>query len=309
MSLSLSLTLITVFVLFSGNRKEDEETQQEQARGTWVVTPVKLPDHLEFAGEKVPLDNFDVRESLDRELLVNVYWQSHTLLLAKRANRYFPVIERVLRENGLPSDLIYIAVAESDLENVKSPAGAVGFWQFLEGTARDFGLEVNDEVDERYHLEKSTLAAGRYLKASYDKYGSWTMAAASYNAGRRGMDRRIRQQGAGSYYDLLLNSETARYVYRILALKLILSNPGDYGFEIFPEDMYPVIPTYEVTVDGNVEDFADWAGRYGINYKILKYFNPWLRDTALTNPEETTYYISIPEEGFRFFGEDRGSEG
>ena len=306
--MAVSSTLIIVFILFMANRREDEGMQDDGMKGKYLVTPVKLPDRLDFAGEKVPLDNFDVSESLDRELLVNAYWQSHTLLLVKRANRFFPVIERVLRENGLPEDLKYIAVAESDLENVTSPAGAVGTWQFLEGTARELGLEVNDQVDERYHLEKSTWAAGKYLRESHDRYGSWTMAAASYNAGRQGMDRRISQQGAGSYYDLLLNSETARYIYRILALKLILSDPGKYGFEISEKDMYPVIPTYEVTVDGSVEDFADWADRYGINYKILKYFNPWLRDTALTNPQENTYYISIPEEGYRFFGDARGGE-
>jgi hypothetical protein len=235
------------------------------------------------------------------EMLINIYWQSHTLLLIKRAHRHFPVIEKVLRDKNMPDDLKYLAVAESDLTNVISPSDAVGYWQFLEGTARELGLEVNAEVDERYHLEKSTEAACKFLARSYELYGSWTMAAASYNAGRTGMNRQIGRQGTDYYYDLLLNGETGRYIYRILALKLILSDPGAYGYLIEPQDMYPVIPTYEVSLETPVKDLAELAGRYSINYKILKYFNPWLRDTYLPNPEGKTYYIRIPVSGYRDF--------
>ncbi len=270
----------------------------------YAVYPVHVPDNLRFAGEKVPLQNFDIRESLDREMLVNVYWQSHTMLLIKRAHRYFPVIEPILEEHGVPSDFKYIAVAESELMNVVSPSHAVGFWQILRGTARDYGLEVNAEVDERYHLEKATAAACRFLKDSHEKYGSWVMAAASYNMGRNALTRQIRRQGTGNYYDLLLNDETGRYVYRLIALKLILSNPEDYGFFLDREDLYPPIPTYEVTVDSPVKDLADFALRYGVNYKILKYFNPWLRSGSLTNAGSRIYYIKIPRSGFRDFSMD-----
>jgi hypothetical protein len=219
------------------------------------------------------------------------------MLLIKRANRYFPLIESVLRKNGIPVDLKYIAVAESDLTNSVSPRQAVGFWQFVDGTAKDYRLEVNDEVDERYHIEKSTEAASIFLKESYHRYGSWTMAAASYNIGRSGLDEQIERQKTDYYYDLLLNEETGRYIYRLLAMKLILSNPEEYGFFAGDKDLYPVIPTYEVTVDGTIEDFADFAAKYGINYKVLKIFNPWLREKKLVNPYKKTYYIRIPKDG------------
>ncbi len=300
-SLIMFLSSLVFFFIGAGTNNEDSMNTDAKIKGKYVITPVDLPEELDFAGEAVPLDNFDIRESLDRELMVNTYWHSHTLLLIKRANRFFPLIEKILKENGLPEDLKYIAVAESDLENLISPADAVGYWQFLEGTAREFGLEVNDEVDERYHMEKATTAAGKYLRQSYEKYGSWTMAAASYNAGRWGVERQIERQGADYYYDLLLNSETGRYIYRVLALKLILSDPEKYGFVLEQEDLYPLIPCYEVTIDTPVEDFARWAARYSINYKILKYFNPWLRDTHLTDLNGKSYYVMIPESGYRNF--------
>ncbi len=289
---------ILVFRLFVSAGKETEiENPGINADRKCSVYPVEIPADLKFAGEKVPVDYFDVKEDLDRELLVNVYWQSHTMILIKRANRYFPEIERVLRHNGVPDDFKYLAVAESDLSNLVSPQQAVGYWQFVNGTARDYRLEVNDEVDERYHLEKSTEAACIFLKESYERYGSWTMAAASYNIGRSGLDEQIKRQKSDYYYDLLLNEETGRYIYRVLALKLILSSPEEYGFYAGEQDLYPVIPTFEVTVDGPVEDFADFAAKYGINYKVLKIFNPWLRNNKLTNPQNRTYYIKIPKDG------------
>jgi membrane-bound lytic murein transglycosylase D len=289
---------IIIFRLFVSADKDSEiESPGINDDRKYSIYPVDLPADLTFSGEKVPIDYFDVREDLDRELLVNVYWQSHTMILIKRANRYFPMIERVLRQNGVPDDFKYLAVAESDLSNLVSPQQAVGFWQFVNGTARDYHLEVNNEVDERYHIEKSTEAACVFLKESYERYGSWTMAAASYNIGRSGLDEQIKRQKKDYYYDLLLNEETGRYIYRVLALKLILSNPEEYGFYASDNDLYPMIPTYEVTVDGPVEDFADFAAKYGINYKVLKIFNPWLRDNKLTNPKNKTYYIRIPKDG------------
>ncbi len=277
-----------------------EETRPlpERPVNSYAIFSVDLPEQLEFAGEKVPLDQVDIRESLDREVLVNTYWQSQTLLFIKRANRYFPVIENILKKYDIPDDFKYLTVAESGLTNAVSPAGAVGFWQLLSGTAKENGLEVDTEIDERYNLEKSTEAACKYLRSSYDKYGSWTLAAASYNAGRKGIDQQINRQNETQYYDLLLYDETARYVYRILAFKLILSNPSKFGFYVGEKDLYPQIPYYEVSLDGPVKDFPDFARQYGVNYKILKWLNPWLRESYLTNSRNKTYYIKIPREGF-----------
>jgi len=258
-----------------------------------------VPAVLEFAGEPVPLDLFDVREALDRELLSNTYFHSQTIRLIKLANRYFPEIEPVLRGNLVPDDFKYLAVAESGLSQAVSPSQAVGFWQLLKGTAQENGLEVTREVDERYHVAKSTQAACRYLIESYRKYGNWTMTAASYNAGRRGVDRQIQRQKKENYYDLLLNEETARYLYRVVAFKLIFEDPAAYGFDIPEHERYPVIPSRQVTVDSTVADFADFAMEHGTNYKILKYLNPWLRDTKLTVPEGKAYEITLPAEGYR----------
>lgn len=274
------------------------DTGKEPLRANYAVFPITIPEKLEFAGEKVPVDQVDVRESLDREILVNTYFQSQTLLYIKRANRYFPEIERLLKKYDIPEDFKYLAVAESGLTQAVSPMKAVGFWQLLEGTAREYGLEVNNEVDERYHIERATEAACKYLKQSYKKYGNWTMAAASYNAGRSGIDRQIHRQRETDYYDLLLNEETARYLYRILSYKLILSNPSDYGFFVGKNDLYPEIPCFEVTIDGRVESFSEFSKRYDISYKILKWLNPWLREEFLTNRNAMNYFVKIPREGY-----------
>lgn len=276
----------------------DEENTLEEPKKSYTIFPVKIPEIVEFAGERVPLDQVDVSEALDRELLVNTYWQSQTLLFLKRANRYFPDIEKILKQYNIPDDFKYLAVAESGLMNVVSPANAVGYWQLLQGTAEENGLEVNNEVDERYHLEKSTEAACKYILKSYEKYNSWTMAAASYNAGRRGVDRQVDRQLDSDYYDLLFTEETSRYVFRILALKLIMSAPADFGFYIGENDLYHKIPSFEVTIDGKVENLAEFAQRYHISYKTLKIMNPWLRDSKLTNPNKNSYFVNIPRKGF-----------
>ena len=263
------------------------------------VYAIPIPEEMDFAGEPVPLDNPDIRERLDRELLVNTYWQSNGLLIIKRANKYFPIIEPMLEEYGLPDDFKYLAVAESALQNNRSPAGAAGFWHFLKGTGREYGLEINDYVDERYNLELATKVASEYLKASKKRFGSWTMAAAAYNAGNGGIQKQVnRQKSTNNYYDLLLNDETSRYIFRILAFKEILSNPQKYGFNYREKDLYSSVPTYKVKVDTAVTDFADFAKQFGINYKILKIHNPWLRDTYLKNASRKEYYIQIPENGY-----------
>ncbi len=292
-----------VIQLFSFFRTETVHSNIDGFEKNYAIYALEIPEKLEFAGEPVPMENFDVWESFDREILVNTYWQSQTLLFIKRASRYFPVIEPILEEYKIPDDFKYLALAESGMTNAISPAGAVGYWQFLRGTARDYGLEVNQEVDERYHLEKSTVAACRFLIESYTNYESWTMAAASYNAGRRGMDNQISIQKENNYYDLLLNEETQRYIFRILAIKTILENPAAYGFHVREKDMYPTIEWFEVPVDSTVNDFAGFAKEFNTNYKMLKYLNPWLRRPYLANQRGNTYYIRLPAENARIRSE------
>ncbi|MBT8256388.1 MAG: lytic transglycosylase domain-containing protein [Bacteroidia bacterium] len=274
------------------------EKLEEKLVNDYNVYALDLPSEMDFAGERVPLENPDIRERMDRELLVNTYWQSNGLLIFKRANKYFPIIEPLLKQHGLPDDFKYLAIAESALENNRSPAGAAGFWHFLKGTGREYGLEINDYVDERYNLELATKVAADYLKASKERFGSWTLAAAAYNAGNAGISRQLEKQKVGDYYDVLLNSETSRYVFRILAFKEILSNPKKYGFNFRQKDLYTQIPSYKVKVDTAVTDFADFARLFGINYKILKLHNPWLRDNYLKNASGKEYYIEIPEKGY-----------
>jgi hypothetical protein len=264
-----------------------------------LTRPFELPANLKFAGEAVPLDNFDTRESLDRELLVNGYWHSRTLLILKKSKRYFSIIEPILKKYGVPDDFKYLAMTESGFENAVSPAKAVGVWQLLESTAKEYGLEVNDVVDERYNLEKSTEAACKYLIESYEKYGSWTLAAATYNAGRQGLDSQIEKQKTRNYYDLLLNEETARYVFRIIAHKLITENPGDFGFYLEENEYYPVIQTHELAVDSAIANITDFALSNATNYKIIKQFNPWLRQNYLHNHSGKVYHIRIPDAGER----------
>jgi len=260
------------------------------------IYALPMPENINFAGEEVPIDDPDIHERMDRELLVNTYWQSNALLLIKRANKYFPIIEPILEEEGVPDDFKYLAVIESGLTHAVSPAGAKGFWQIMEGTGKDYGLEINGNVDERYHIEKSTRVAADYLKKSKEKFGSWTMAAAAYNAGNRGVERQLERQKVNDYYELLLGEETGRYMFRILALKEILSNPEKYGFNFEEKHLYTHIPTRTVKVDTVVNDFADFAKHFDINYKILKIHNPWLREAHLNNSSRTEYEIKIPEE-------------
>ncbi|MFN8240561.1 MAG: lytic transglycosylase domain-containing protein [Bacteroidales bacterium] len=259
----------------------------------------KIPDTVYFAGERMPLENFDTRESLERELIITAYRHSATILVIKRANRYFPLIEKILKEYNIPEDFKYLAAAESDLSNVISPAGATGFWQIMSGTGKEEGLEINNEVDDRYNIEKSTRFACGYFLKSYSKYGNWTMTAASYNGGRNGLDDQLEIQKENNYYDLLLNEETSRYIFRVAALKLVITDPGAYGFDITGKDLYPPVKYFEVKIDTAVPDFSVFARAHGTNYKMLKYLNPWLRKPYLTNKAGKVYSIKIPEEGSR----------
>ena len=256
---------------------------------------IDLPEKLDFAGEKVPMDDPDVYERLDREFLVNVYWQSNSLLLFKRANKYFPIIEPILKRNNIPDDFKYLAVIESGLTNAVSPSGASGFWQFMKAAAQEYSLEVSDQVDERYHLEKATQAACDYLNKAKRSTGSWTMAAAAYNAGVAGMNKQTTFQQTNNYYDLYLNSETSRYVFRILAVKEIMKHPKKYGFIFDKKHLYNELPTYNVMVDSTIENLSNFAKSQNITYKELKNYNPWLRDRKLDNKDGKTYYIRIPK--------------
>ena len=262
---------------------------------SYKVYALKLPSNLDFSGEAVPLDQPDIRERLDKELLVNTYWQSNMMLLLKRANKYFPTIEPILEEEGVPDDFKYLAVIESALENVRSPKGAKGFWQIMPGTAKEYGLEVNSNVDERYHIEKSTRVACANLKKAKERFGSWTLAAASYNRGMYATDRLLTKQLSENYYDLLLNSETSRYVFRILAIKEIMSNPRAYGFIFDAEDLYQPILVRKIGLDTAIGNIAQFAKEQSINYKILKIHNPWLIQNHLNNRSRKYYEISIPE--------------
>lgn len=275
-----------------------EEGNSDKRVKDYNVYSVQLPKQLDFAGESVPLHLPDIRERVDREFLVNTYWQSNGILLIKRAQKYFPIIEPILKKNGVPDDFKYLAVIESGLQNVTSPAGAKGFWQIMPKTGRELGLEVNDNVDERYHLEMATQAACDYLKQSKEKFGSWTLAGAAYNAGNAGINKQLEAQGVDSYYDLLLGAETGRYVFRILAIKEILKNPKTFGFNVEPSHGYDFIPTKKVLVDYEVDDLSAFAKANNINYKILKIHNPWLREPQLNNKSKKEYHIAIPESGY-----------
>ncbi|MCE5344735.1 MAG: lytic transglycosylase domain-containing protein [Bacteroidales bacterium] len=265
----------------------------------YTVQDFKLPDDVTFAGEKMPLDNFDTRESLEREILISAYRHSSTILIIKRANRYLPMIEKILKKNNIPDDFKYLAAAESEYSNMVSPAGATGFWQIMPETGKEEGMEINSVVDERYDVEKSTQFACDYFRKSYEKYGNWTLAAASYNGGRNGIDDQIKIQHQNNYYDLLLNEETARYIFRAVAYKLVISDPARYGYDLGKDDLYPELKYYEVKVDSSITSFSDFAGTFGTNYKLLKLLNPWLRKAYLTPKPNKEYIIKIPVEGTR----------
>ncbi len=291
----LGIALLNNFI-FSVNDPDEEYAKLfKENQHTYSLN---TPKELSFADEKVPLNIFDVRERIDRELMVNVYWQSQTLLLIKRAHRWFPVIEPILKKNNVPDDFKYLSVAESGLTNVVSPANAVGFWQFVEATGKTLGLEINDEVDERYSVERSTEAACLFFNKAHDQFGSWTLAAASYNMGTTGLDKQIEKQKALNYYDLLLSDETFRYVFRILAMKEVMTHPVQYGFYFRLQDLYSPFEYKTLTIDSSISDFADFSIQNKINYKTLKLLNPWLRQNYLTNKDRKTYSIEILKPGF-----------
>ncbi len=290
---------VAVFTSYSNKDKAPAPSSAEPGPVSQVIRPVDLDKAFDFAGESLPMDNFDVRERLDRELLVNTYWHSSTVLNIKNTVRYFPVIERILAQNNIPEDFKYLAVAESSLRNVVSPAGARGVWQFMEPAAEANGLEINDEVDERYHLEKATQAAADKLRRLKERFGSWTLAAAAYNVGETRLSKELKAQRADTYYELNLNPETMRYIFRLVAIKEILQHPQDFGFYLDRTDGYPPLENYHVVeVNQAIENLGDFAREHGISYRMLKVYNPWLIDSRLTNASRKTYRIKIPNQKF-----------
>ena len=300
--LFLILLLVFVCIQLSGfidPLKSDKEEvidhhYQEHMEEHYKVFSLPTPHHLTFCGQEVPLDKFGVREKLDRELLVNTYWHSNTFLSFKRSNRFFPTIERILAEENIPDDFKYLALVESGLTNAVSPAGARGYWQFMTETAKEFGLEVSHEVDERYNLELSTRAACQYLKDSFEVYGDWALVAASYNMGIGGLSKQLKRQKVNSYWDLLLNQETARYVYRILAMKEILNHSEAYGFVVRAKDLYEPHSTRKLEVDSAIGSWIDFAIDNGTTYNVLHTLNPWIKDERLLNKKRKSYDVLLP---------------
>jgi membrane-bound lytic murein transglycosylase D len=274
---------------------EKELEQSADAQGSWMpARALDVPTRMSFAGEEVPLDVPDVFERFDRELHINSYMHNSTIFIMKRAGRWLPQIEQILKENGIPDDFKYQALIESALLNDTSPRGAVGFWQIMEPAGKELGLEIRDEVDERYDPLKATAAACKYLKKAHDKFGNWTLAAASYDRGMAGLDRALENQRVKSYYDLFLNDETARYVFRLLAIKEIMEHPAKYGFDIGERALYKPEPVRYVEVNETVKDLVDFSISHGTSYKILKRLNPWLRDDRLTVKKNRVYKIALP---------------
>ena len=253
-----------------------------------------MPKEIDFAGEKAPLNIYFVAEKFEKEILKNTYWHSNALLLFKRANRWFPVIEPILEKNNIPNDFKYLAVIESGLTQAVSPAGARGFWQFMRTTGKEYDLQITKEIDERYHIEKSTQAACEYLNDAYKVFGNWTLAAASYNRGIGGIKKQLSAQKVNAYYDLSLNSETGRYIYRILALKTIFESPSKYGFQLRETDLFPPLETYTIQTDSASIKWADFAIANNISYAMLKDLNPWLRRSSLSNSKRRNYKIKLP---------------
>ncbi|MDD3738272.1 MAG: lytic transglycosylase domain-containing protein [Lentimicrobiaceae bacterium] len=280
-------------------RKTDSDKDYHKAfMHSNKVYGIVLPSTAEFCDEELPLGIYHVRERLDREMSVNTYWHSSTLLLLKKSRKYFKIIEPILKQNNVPDDIKYIAMIESGFKYDVSPRGAAGFWQFMPATARRYGLRVDDQVDERYDLVKATNAACRMLKSHYNMLGSWTLVAASFNAGENRILKEMERQGTNDYYNMVLPEETMRYLYRIIAIKFIYNSPTNFGFYLRNVDLYPDYPTYQVSVDSSISNWINFAKEHNTNYLILKELNPWIRSTKMDNPEKLSYNILLPKKEY-----------
>lgn len=299
----LSIVFVCSYIIYSETNREEKVIQNDlplpgqklpiEFTEYRNAASLDIPDTLYFAGERVPLEIPDVRERLDRELHINTYWHSSTIFLLKRGNQWLPRIEKILKENGIPDDFKYIAAIEGGFKNDVSPKNAVGFWQILKDAGKENGLEIGKYVDERYDPLKSAEVACKYLNKAYEKFGNWTNAAASYNRGRAGLARALNNQKVDSYYDLMLNEETSRYVFRLLAIKEIFENPEKFGFDINKEHLYEEEKIKYVEVTSDIKDLVQFAKDQGINYKLLKRHNPWLRDDRLNIKKGKVYKIAI----------------
>ena len=290
-----SVAIGAVLLVFWGGRGDKSAQDAQPLASSFSVIP-EVPLEISFCGEKIDLSRFDMYERFDRELTSFTYTHSSTLLLFKRANRYFPLIEPILIANNIPVDFKYLCAIESMLDpKAVSPAKAAGLWQLMPATGRQYGLEVNNSIDERYHIEKSTEAACKYLRDAYEKFGSWTTVAASYNAGMARITNELSAQNEDKAFDLWLVEETSRYVFRMMALKQIMSHPYKYGFVIKSNQLYKPVETFDVEVDTTINDLASFAGKNGITYAQLKEFNCWMRDRSLPNKSGKRYTIKIPK--------------
>lgn len=291
------ISTLSVLLIGSVAFAVTQKLQNEQKPNYYTnkITSPYVPDKMTFAGEEVPVDMYWVHEALDRELIVNCYQHSKTLRIFKLSARVFPEIERILKEEGVPEDFKYLAVAESGLENVTSPAAAGGYWQFIPATAKNYGLEISNDVDERCNLEKATRAACKYLKNAKNRFGNWTLAAAAYNRGEGGISAAIADQNCQDYWNLWLNNETSRYVFRIMAFKLMFENPKMYGVEICPAEMYQPVKCKEIQVSSSIASLPAWAQEHGVTYRELRNLNPWIRNNKLAVPTGKIYIIRLPE--------------
>ncbi|HEU4716808.1 MAG TPA: transglycosylase SLT domain-containing protein [Bacteroidia bacterium] len=297
---TFAFILNLIALSLSGNRTDTDFRNAFLSH--YKFNGVTLPKDMNFCGEAVPLDDFTVREELEKQLMLIAFNQPSTMLLNKKAARWFPVIEPILKKNGVPEDFKYIAIIESGLVNSPDQPKAGGFWQLQIPVAQYYGLEVNDEVDERFNIEKSTDAACKCFLDAYRHYHSWTLAAASYDMGMGALDKMIDKQKTSDYYQLFLNEETSQYVYRLLAFKEIITRPKSYGYSLKPSQLYAPIPVHNVKVDSSVSDLAAFAVKKGSTYKILKLLNPWLLKSSLTNPAHKTYYFQFPAKGAHLYG-------
>jgi len=290
------ITTVIIFSLLSNEKKpvtERSGNRSEQFSSTEFRAP-RLPTEMSLFGEAVPLNRREIREAFDRELIYNSYNQGHMIYIMKLASRYFPMIEAKLKEQGLPEDFKYLCVAESNLQNLVSKVGASGFWQFMKTTAPAYGLTVNEKIDERYHIERSTEAACQYLRSAYNKFGNWTAAAASYNCGMGGYSSQAKYQGTNHYYDLHLPEETTRYIFRIMTFKHILTEPSKFGFVLEPSDLYYSDSSREIPMSGNINDLSAWAKQQGTNYKMVRMLNPWIRGKSVSGMGDRSYHVKVP---------------
>lgn len=290
------VSTIAIALIYSFEKSSSTAFVDYGEPSSYKIHALNIPSEVYFAEEKIELNEIDLIERMDKELLVNTYWQSNTLLMIKRAHKYFPVIEKILAEEKVPDDFKYLALIESGLENLTSPKGAKGFWQIMRTTGREYGLEVNSNVDERYHVELSTRVAAQYLKKAKESLGSWTLAAASYNRGISGIRRELNKQQVDQYTDLLLGTETKRYVFRILAVKEIVTYPDRYGFVVDEAQKYDPITYRTVAVDTAITNIARFSKQMGVNYKTMKIYNPWLLQNHLNNKSRKLYHIALPIE-------------